>query len=111
MILHGFSESMETWAEVVCHLPRQNHVLLLDLPGHGNAPLKFTSGEIMLMTCYVFYDWIFTIFSMHDSWLRDRLGGGYLTVCVALIIRRWTTLHCMELISGQIRSRIVVHPS
>jgi len=71
LILHGFSESMETWAEVVCHLPRQNHVILLDLPGHGAAPLKFTSATGRAM-----YDFPHSVKTFIELKSLHRLPSG-----------------------------------
>lgn len=45
LILHGFSESMETWGEVVQKLPKTIHILTLDLPGQGRAPLQFNEDS------------------------------------------------------------------
>jgi len=40
VVVHGFSSSKESFFGVFNHLPRKYHVIALDLPGHGETPLK-----------------------------------------------------------------------
>ena len=40
VIIHGFTSSKESFFGVFNNLPRKYHVIALDLPGHGETPLK-----------------------------------------------------------------------
>jgi len=45
LLLHGFSGSGESWAELVPFLSEFSKVVAVDLPGHAGAPLPSHSGE------------------------------------------------------------------
>ena len=47
LLVHGFSSSKESFFGVFKHIPRKFHVLAVDLPGHGETPLKDTDIGIL----------------------------------------------------------------
>jgi len=47
LLVHGFSSSKESFFGVFKHISRKFHVLAVDLPGHGETPLKDTDIGIL----------------------------------------------------------------
>ncbi|CAH1271489.1 ABHD6 [Branchiostoma lanceolatum] len=59
LFLHGFSTSKDTWARFITALPRNLHIITLDLPGHGESdrnPNQDLSMEGQANTVHRFVD-------------------------------------------------------
>lgn len=48
LLVHGFSASKYNFLSFISFLPRDHHVIAVDLPGHGETPVKDEELCIML---------------------------------------------------------------
>ncbi|MHB1089569.1 MAG: 2-succinyl-6-hydroxy-2,4-cyclohexadiene-1-carboxylate synthase [Ilumatobacteraceae bacterium] len=44
VLVHGFSQTRESWARLLEHLPHKYHYMTIDAPGHGESSLE--SGDL-----------------------------------------------------------------
>ncbi|XP_077987265.1 monoacylglycerol lipase ABHD6-like [Glandiceps talaboti] len=45
LFLHGFSTSKDMWANIVKRLPKDLHIVLVDMPGHGDTTQKLKTDH------------------------------------------------------------------
>jgi len=60
LLLHGFTASKDMWIRVLKNLPKDMHIVMFDLPGHGGSS---TPGE----ECEISIDW-------HVKWLHTAVA-------------------------------------
>lgn len=98
LLVHGFSSSKESFFGVFKHIPRKFHVLAVDLPGHGETPLKDTDigilhfvecvnevFQIFLNQIVLFYLWERFIFQFHCKTNSNQI----LPLCNRFIELSW----------------------
>jgi pimeloyl-ACP methyl ester carboxylesterase len=49
VLLHGYLESLEIWEPFSTELAKQNHVVCIDLPGHGQSEVMHEGSTVELM--------------------------------------------------------------
>ncbi|HEY2299951.1 MAG TPA: alpha/beta fold hydrolase [Jatrophihabitans sp.] len=83
MLLHGFSDNLQTWRRVVPALAVEHRVVAIDLPGHGATTRPF---EAPLLNGYA----ALVLEVLDNLGIDDRMSviGNSMGAAVAAVLRR-----------------------
>jgi pimeloyl-ACP methyl ester carboxylesterase len=83
VLLHGFLEDMEIWSDFAPHLAQKFHVVLIDLPGHGQSEVLAEVHSMTLMSETV--NQVLNHLGVRKATIIGHSMGGYVAVNFALM--------------------------
>ena len=92
-MLHGFLENRKMWLPFIEQLSIKNHIILVDLPGHGNS--NVLPGDNTMSKMAVALDQLFDDLGVNQVKFVGHSMGGYVAVAYAALFPEKTAGICL----------------
>ncbi|RXG29196.1 alpha/beta fold hydrolase [Leeuwenhoekiella marinoflava] len=92
-LLHGFLENRKMWLPFIEQLSLNNHIIIVDLPGHGNT--EVLSGDNTMSKMAVALQVLFDNLGVTQVKFVGHSMGGYVALAFAALFPEKTTGVCL----------------